>query len=59
MVENSLYLLGFELISPDLYITFVESGGSHFGEENPPLDPPASGLGHINSKSTDGSVGLG
>ena len=32
---------------PDLYITFVESGGSSFGEENPPLDPPASSLGCI------------
>ena len=32
---------------PDLYITFVGSGGSSFGEENPPLDPPASSLGCI------------
>ena len=46
MVKNLLNLLGFKLISPDLYITFVESGGSGFGEENPPLNPLASGLGH-------------
>ena len=47
------------MISPDLYITFVGSGGSGFGEENSPLDPPESGLGCGNPKLTDGSVGLG
>ena len=30
---------------PDLYITSVGSGGSSFGEENLPLDPPTPGLG--------------
>ena len=45
------------LISPDLYITSVRSGGSGFGEENLPLDPLALGLGHGNPKLTDGSVG--
>ena len=30
---------------PDLYITSVGLGGSSFGEENPPLNPSASGLG--------------
>ena len=40
-----------------LYITSVGSGGSGFGEENLPLDPPASGLGRGNPKPTDGSIG--
>ena len=57
MVENSLDLLGFELISSDLYITSVGLGGSGFGEENLPLDPLASGLGCRNLKPTDESVG--
>ena len=52
-------LLGFELILPDLHITFVGSGSSGFGEENPPLDLPALGLGRGNSKPTDGSISLG
>ena len=43
----------------DLYITFVGSSGSGFGEENPPLNLPASGLGRGNPKPTDGSVGSG
>ena len=59
MVENSLDLLRFELILLDLYITFIRSGGSGFGEENPPLDLLALGLGRRNSKPTDGSVGSG
>ena len=40
--------LGSSRILPDLYITSVESSGSGFGEENPPLDPPASGFGRGN-----------
>uniref|UniRef100_A0A7N2MW09 Uncharacterized protein n=1 Tax=Quercus lobata TaxID=97700 RepID=A0A7N2MW09_QUELO len=42
-----------------LFIHFfgVGSGGSSFGEENPPLDPPVWGLGHENLSPTDGSVG--
>ena len=44
------------LISPDLYITSVGSGGSSFGEENPSLDSLASGLGCRNPKQTVGSV---
>ena len=47
------------MISPDLYITFVRSGGSGFGEENPPLDPPVLGLGCRNPKLTNGSVDSG
>ena len=47
------------LISPNLYITSVESSGSGFGEENPSLDSPVSGLGCGNLKLTYGSVGLG
>ena len=47
------------MISPDLYITFVGSGGSGFGEENLPLNPPALGLGRGNPKPTDRSVGSG
>ena len=44
-------------ILPDLYITSVGSGGSGFGEENPPLDPPASGLGVRNPSPIVGVVG--
>ena len=54
--------LNLSLILPellDLYITSVESGGSGFGEENPPRDPSASGLGHKNPSPTDESVGSG
>ena len=47
------------MISPDLYITFVRSGGSGFGEENPPLDPPTLGLGRGNLKPFNESIGLG
>jgi len=42
-----------------LYITSVGLGGSSFGEENPPFDILASGLGHRNLSSTDESVGSG
>ena len=56
MVENLLDLLGFELDFAGFYITSVRSGGSSFGEENPPLDPLALGIGHGNPKLTDGSV---
>ena len=56
MVENSLDLLRFELISPDLYITSVGSSGSSFGEEYLPFDSPVSGLRCENPKLTDGSV---
>ena len=51
--------LGSSRILPDLYITSVESGGSGFGEENPPLDSPASGLGCGNPLPTIGVVGSG
>ena len=51
--------LGSSRILPDLYITSVESGGSGFGEENPPLDPPASGLRCGNPSPTIGVVGSG
>ena len=51
--------VGSPRILPDLYITSVASGGSGFGEENPPLDPPASGLGRRNPSPTVGVVGLG
>ena len=47
------------MILPDLYITFIGSGGSSFGEENPPLDPLVSGLGCGNPKLIDGSIGSG
>ena len=59
MVENSLDLLGFELILPDLYITSIGSGGSSFGEEYTPLNPLALGLGCENLKPTDRSISLG
>ena len=57
MVENLLDLLGFELDFAGFLYNSVRSGGSGFGEENPPLDPLALGLGHGNPKLTDGSVG--
>ena len=46
------------LISSDLYITSIGSGGSGFREENSPLDSPTLGLGHGNLKPTNGSIGL-
>ena len=51
--------LGSPRILLDLYITSVESSGSGFGEENPPLDPPASGFGRGNLSLTVGVVGSG
>ena len=51
--------VGSPRILPDLYITSVESGGSGFGEENPPFDSLASGLGRENPSSTVGVVGSG
>ena len=51
--------VGSPRILPDLYITSVGSGGSGFGEENPPLDLPASGLERGNPSPTIGVVGLG
>ena len=50
---------GSPCILPDLYIMLVGSGGSGFGEENPPLDLPASGLGRRNPSPTVGVVGSG
>ena len=40
-------------------ITSVRSGGSGFGEENSPLDLPASGLGSRNLSPTVGVVSSG
>ena len=40
---------------PELYITSVGSGGLGFGEENPPLDQPALGLGCGNPKPIVGA----
>ena len=40
-------------------ITSVRSSGSGFGEENPPLDPPTSGLRSGNPSPTVGVVGSG
>ena len=48
LTKYRLNVAGSPCILPDLYITSVGSGGSGFGEENPPLDPPASGLGRRN-----------
>ena len=42
-----------------MYILLVGSGGSSFGEENPPLDPLTLVLGGGNLPPTDGIVGLG
>ena len=56
-ISSNLNLILPELL--DLYITSVGLGGSGFGEENPPLDPPASGLGRKNPSPTNGSVGSG
>ena len=50
---------GSPCILPDLYITSVGSGSSGFGEENPPLDPPALGLERRNPSLTVGMVGSG
>ena len=49
--------VGSPRILPDLYITSVGSGGSGFGEENPPLDLPTSGLGVRNPSPTVEVVG--
>ena len=57
MIENSLDLLGFELDFSEFVYNLHRSSGSGFGEENSPLDLPASGLGRRNPKSNDGSVG--
>ena len=43
------------LILPELYITSVGLGGLGFGEENPPLDQPALGLGCGNPKPIVGA----
>ena len=37
-----------------MYIVSVGSGGSSFGEENPPFDPPTLVLGGENTPPTDG-----
>ena len=42
-----------------MYIVSVGSGGSSFGEENPPFDPPTLVLGGENPLPTDGIIGLG
>ena len=52
-------LLGSPQILPDLYITSVGLGGSGIGEENPPLNPPASGLGRGNLSPIIEVVDLG
>ena len=66
LTKSRLNVAGFHQISfgspcilPDLYITSVGSGGSGFGEENPPLDPPALGLGRRNLSPIVGVVGSG
>ena len=51
--------LGSPRILPDLYITSVGSDGLGFGEENPPLDPPASSLRRGNPSSAVRVVGSG
>ena len=61
LTRSGQYLTGFELdlagVGRILYIGSIRSGGSGFGEENPPLDPLTSVLGGGNPPSTDGSVG--
>ena len=51
--------VGSPRILPNLYITSVGLSSSGFGEENPPLNPPASGLGRGNLSPTVGVVGSG
>ena len=51
--------IGSPRILLDLYITSIRLGGSSFGEENPPLDPPALGLGCGNPSPTVEVVGSG
>ena len=59
LTKYRLNVAGSPCILPDLYITSVGSGGSGFGEENPPLDLPALGLGCGNPSPTVEVVGSG
>ena len=55
LLESELDLAG--VVGFVYYISRVEWLG--FGEENPPLDPPALSLGRENPSSTYGSINSG